>query len=80
MHKYAKNIFEGILVAPTRDSLEGIPWKAVSIRSRIKFVIHFMYMDCCTWILFKKCKTTHGKLMSSSPVRMTLLGNTISKF
>jgi hypothetical protein len=33
-------------------------------RSRIKFVIHFMYIDC-TYILVKKFKTTHRQLMSS---------------
>jgi hypothetical protein len=47
-------------------------------RSRIKFVMHFMYIDC-TYILFKKIKTTHRKLMSCWPIRMTLLGNTISQ-
>jgi hypothetical protein len=41
-------------------------------RSSIKFVIHFMYIDC-TYILVKKIKTTHRKLMSSWPIRMTLL-------
>jgi hypothetical protein len=45
-------------------------------RSRIKFVIHFMYIDCI-YILVKKSKTTHRKLMSSWTI--TLLGNTISK-
>jgi hypothetical protein len=54
----------------------GAPYSA---RSRIKFVIHFMYIDC-TYILSKKFKTTHRKLMSSCPIRMTLLWNTISKF
>jgi hypothetical protein len=41
-------------------------------RSRIKFVIHFMYIDC-TYNLVKKFKTTHRKLMSSWAIRMTLL-------
>jgi hypothetical protein len=52
-------------------------------RSRIKFVMYIMYIMYidCTYILFKKFKTTHHrKLMGCCAIRMTLLGNTISKF
>jgi hypothetical protein len=68
--------------SPMRRSVSGTDLsRSVGLRARfrIKFVIHFMYIDC-TYILFKKFKTTHIKLMNSWPIRMTLLGNTISKF